>query len=51
MLSHNSVHATLPAADLARAKAFHGEKLGLTGGKAAWFKDSESNLLGIIQLG
>jgi catechol 2,3-dioxygenase-like lactoylglutathione lyase family enzyme len=126
MLSEYPVHATLPATDLARAKAFYADKLGLRpadenhpgglfyeaaggtrflvyptggvasgahtqlgwrvadleaevralkargvvfeeydfptlktaggiattpGGKAAWFKDSEGNLLGIVQLG
>ncbi len=39
MLSHNPFHATLPATDLARAKAFYA------------FKDGEGNLLGIIRLG
>jgi catechol 2,3-dioxygenase-like lactoylglutathione lyase family enzyme len=99
MLQGRYMHPTIPTSDLARARAWYADKLGLTpeqelpggllyrsggdawfllfpstgagtarhtiagwevddldaeaadpAGKAAWFKDSEGNLLGLIQL-
>ena len=54
MLSDARYETSLPCTDLARAKKFYADKLGLTpsiadmgGARAAWFKDSEGNLVGI----
>lgn len=63
MLREARVHPTLPARDLQRARSFYADKLGLTpsqetpGGlfyeagpnQAAWMKDSEGNVLGMVQ--
>jgi predicted enzyme related to lactoylglutathione lyase len=39
MLEGAQVHTTLPAMDIERP-----------GGRAAWFKDTEGNTIGLIQL-
>ena len=56
MLQDVPLYACIPAKDVARARRFYEEKLGFrpkqeTGGgtKAAWFKDTEGNILAIIQ--
>jgi len=55
MLNNSEVATRLPAQNLQRARAFYADKLGLQpaeerpGERAAWFRDSEGNLLGIGQ--
>jgi predicted enzyme related to lactoylglutathione lyase len=55
VLTYVDVAARLPAQDLARARAFYADKLGLTpieerpGALRAWFRDSEGNLVGLGQ--
>ena len=51
MLKDSDVSTRLPAQDLARARAFYAEKLGLepVEERPAWFRDREGNLLGIGQ--
>jgi catechol 2,3-dioxygenase-like lactoylglutathione lyase family enzyme len=51
MLKNGSVATRLPAQDLQRARAFYDAKLGLEPceERAAWFRDSEGNLLAIGQ--
>ena len=56
MLQKFPLYAYFPARDLARARRFYEDKVGLRpqqeiagGAKAAWFKDSEGNILAIIQ--
>jgi hypothetical protein len=43
----SGITAALPAQDPARARAFYVARMP-GGGEAAWFKDSEGNLLGIV---
>jgi catechol 2,3-dioxygenase-like lactoylglutathione lyase family enzyme len=51
VVKDSDVSTRLPAQDLARARAFYAEKLGLepVEERPAWFRDSEGNLLGIGQ--
>ena len=72
MLQQAPMYAYIPAKDLARARKFYEEKVGLKpkeenaggvtyqfgkdtacatagGAKAAWFKDSEGNILALVQ--
>jgi catechol 2,3-dioxygenase-like lactoylglutathione lyase family enzyme len=51
VLKDSDVSTRLPAQDLARARAFYAEKLGLepVEERPAWFRDSEEKLLGIGQ--
>jgi catechol 2,3-dioxygenase-like lactoylglutathione lyase family enzyme len=54
MLSKFNVMPTIPASDMERAKDFYSTKLGLQAlatNKAAWFKDSEGNILALDQMG
>ena len=64
MLQDRPFYAYLPAKDIARARRFYEGRLGFRpmpgekspsgvitagGAKAAWFKDSEGNILAIVQ--
>ena len=55
MLQQSPMYAYIPAADLDRARRFYEGKLGFVpkeetnGAKAAWFKDSEGNIMALIQ--
>ena len=62
MLQKSPLYAYIPAKDVTRARQFYEGKLGFRpklevgggvvtagGAKAAWFKDSEGNILAIIQ--
>jgi predicted enzyme related to lactoylglutathione lyase len=62
MLQQAPLHAYIPAKDVARARRFYEGKLGLKaslefaggvvyagGARAAWFRDSEGNILAIVQ--
>ena len=60
MLKHARIEARIPTQDLSRARRWYAEKLGLEaveerpGGlryeRAAWFRDSEGNMLGIAEV-
>jgi catechol 2,3-dioxygenase-like lactoylglutathione lyase family enzyme len=61
MLQDSPSYAYIPAKDLARARRFYEDTLGFRpkeevgspatagGAKAAWFKDTEGNILAIIE--
>jgi catechol 2,3-dioxygenase-like lactoylglutathione lyase family enzyme len=63
MLSEATIHAYIPVSNIARARKFYEEKLGLKpkadyaggviyecgGAKTAWFKDTEGNILAVSQ--
>jgi catechol 2,3-dioxygenase-like lactoylglutathione lyase family enzyme len=51
VVKDSDVSTRLPPQDLARARAFYAEKLGLepVEERPAWFRDSEGNPLGIGQ--
>lgn len=59
MLQDSPMYAYIPARDLARARRFYEEKVGgeksasgaitAGGAKAAWFTDSEGNIMALVQ--
>lgn len=66
MLQRHPIYAYIPARDVARARRFYEDKVGLEpdeiggimmkdgiaiggGAKAAWFKDSEGNIMALIE--
>jgi predicted enzyme related to lactoylglutathione lyase len=56
MLQKFPMYAYIPVANLARARQFYEQKLGFKparevagGAKTAWFKDTEGNILAVVQ--
>lgn len=58
MLQTYPMYAYIPARDVARARDYYEKKVGLKPGqviaeagdiKAAWFKDTEGNIMALIQ--